>query len=721
MAIGAGRSLSLGALLRNLESAGPRLATLWKAGLRSLAARPRSLERLLLLTIAGLVLVSIVASALTAFGLLREQATAQALARVRGAALAARYDIRRVGEDTLTAARLLASRPTLSRLAREGEALQLQLFLRRYCDTARLDGCALFRDGGLVASSGAVLPWNVADTAAREQGESFMIAGRERGPLGALVPVAGLPGAAVMATRKLDDRLAAELSSEAGVEIRLLPMSAWLESVDPAYRDLHSLALATGDIAVSPIPARQQFAASLPVFAPTGEAVLLIEARMPAEQVASVVGSFAQRLIVITLILAGAALFASLLLARRIGTPLQALAASAERLGQGDFSSSIPAQGTQEAEALARTMEDMRGNLLELTTTLRHREAEAQAVLQGIVEGVYAVDSDRRIRYLNAQAAKMLGAPANELVGRFCGDVLKPRDVDGRRPCDFACPIYTARDDGKARSTEYLQAGGVPRTVVITSSAPAGGLQVQVLRDETELEAVRRARDSVLANISHEFRTPLSAQLASVELMLDGLETMPRERLGELLESLQRGTLRLTRLIDNLLESVRIESGQLGIRRQPVSLAQVVEDAGDLIAGLLEQRRQRLRLAIPDELPLITGDAPRLTQVVTNLLANASKFGPGDGEIAVGVERRGDTVALWVEDAGPGAPELEGTSIFERFYRAADQEPDPRGLGLGLWIVKSIVERHGGEVRAARTADGHTRFTMTLPLGPGEA
>jgi signal transduction histidine kinase len=244
---------------------------------------------------------------------------------------------------------------------------------------------------------------------------------------------------------------------------------------------------------------------------------------------------------------------------------------------------------------------------------------------------------------------------------------------------------------------------------------------VQVLRDETELEAVRRARDSVLANISHEFRTPLSAQLASVELMLDGLESMPRERLAELLESLQRGTLRLTRLIDNLLESVRIESGQLGIRRQPVVLAQVVEDAQDLVGGLLTQRRQRLRIALPADLPPITGDAPRLTQVVTNLLANANKFGPEDSDITVGAARSGAGIELWVEDAGPGAPGLEGPSIFERFYRAADREPDPRGLGLGLWIVKSIVSRHGGAVRAARTPAGHTRFTVTLPAAPGAA
>ena len=170
-------------------------------------------------------------------------------------------------------------------------------------------------------------------------------------------------------------------------------------------------------------------------------------------------------------------------------------------------------------------MDDMRRNLLDLTTTLRQSEAEAQAVLQGVVEGVYAVDADRRIRYLNPQAAKMLGAPA----GGADRPVLRRRAEAARRrrPAalrlrlpDLHARATTARRSPPSTST----AGGVPRTVVITSAAPAGGLQVQVMRDETELEAVRRARDSVLANISHEFRTPLSAQLASIELMLDGLD-----------------------------------------------------------------------------------------------------------------------------------------------------------------------------------------------------
>jgi signal transduction histidine kinase len=92
-----------------------------------------------------------------------------------------------------------------------------------------------------------------------------------------------------------------------------------------------------------------------------------------------------------------------------------------------------------------------------------------------------------------------------------------------------------------------------------------------------------------------------------------------------------------------------------------------------------------------------------------------------DSEITIGAVQKGADVELWVEDSGSGAPELEGASIFERFYRAADREPDPRGLGLGLWIVKSIVERHGGEVRAGRTPAGTTRFTVSLPIAAGAA
>jgi len=194
---------------------------------------------------------------------------------------------------------------------------------------------------------------------------------------------------------------------------------------------------------------------------------------------------------------------------------------------------------------------------------------------------------------------------------------------------------------------------------------------------------------------------------------------MPRERLRELVATLERGTVRLTQLIDNLLESVRIESGQLAIRRQSVSLAEIVEDAQALVGSLLAQRNQQLLVELAEDLPQVTADKTRLTQVFVNLLANANKFAPEGSTVRIGARPEGSLLRAWVEDEGPGPAANEGESLFARFRRGA-QEPEPAGLGLGLWLVRSIIDRHGGEVDFERTAAGRTRFTFTLPLERAE-
>ena len=419
------------------------------------------------------------------------------------------------------------------------------------------------------------------------------------------------------------------------------------------------------------------------------------------------------------MILAALAVFGGLLLTEIVAGPVKALTEAAVRLGQGDFSTSIPPGGAAEVGMLARTMEDMRRNLVDLTGTLRRREAEAQAVLGGVVEGVYAVDKNRIIRYLNPQAARLLNVTTEQAVGQFCGDILKPRLEDGRRPCDFRCPILQARIERSAKAIEHLQVSNAEaRTTVITSAGMVDGLQVQVIRDETELEAVRRARDSVLANISHEFRTPLAAQLASIELLMEGLTTLQPEQQHELVQSLERGTLRLTRLIDNLLESVRIESGQLNIRHQSVELLEVVEDAQALVNSLLTMRRQTLEVTLPDDLPLIAGDKPRLTQVFVNLLANANKFAPEGSVVRIGARSRPIlTYNVGWRTKARVPPRRETDTIFARFQRGSEEEPEPGGLGLGLWIVKSIIDRHAGTIALVRTAAGPDSLHPFLATG----
>jgi signal transduction histidine kinase len=667
-----------------------------------------------------IVLLVVGGISISAIGSLRMLADQQGQSRVQLAGAMAREDLRRLGEDALTQAKAVAERPTLQRLMGDRQAASLGPYLRRSCNSDVIAACAVFEGRTLIAQAGVALPWSeIADTSS-EQGERFLAVptGIASPVLGASAQVGGATERRLYVARVMDAKLARQLTDRVGLGIRLINYRTFVEGkqIDDFTR-LHSAGLSDGRSAVARIETADVYAASFPVFASTGEAIALLEARLPASDIDQAVGTLVRRLLATAIVLAALAVLAGVILGQQVTGPVSTLTEAAERLGHGDFSTSIPVAGTKEVGKLARTMEDMRNNLVNLTSALRRREAEAQAVLGGIVEGVYAVDKSRVIRYLNPQAARLLGVQAHEAIGRFCGDVLKPcLEDNGMRPCETRCPIIRARSDGSSQATEKLALReGSPRTTIITSAAPVEDLQVQVIRDETELEGVRRARDSVLANISHEFRTPLAAQLASIELLRDGMDSMTADQQKELVFSLERGALRLTRLIDNLLESVRIESGQLGIRHQSVAISEIVEDADVLIGALLKQRRQTLQLELPEDLPRVDGDAPRLTQVFVNLLANASKFAPEDSTVRVGATSSEHTVTVWVEDEGPGVPEIESGSVFERFYRGPDQEPEPGGLGLGLWIVKSIINRHEGSIHAQRI-NGRTRFVVELRM-----
>ena len=704
---------------------GRRLRTLSDKGRsawRRLRTDPRALHLGWLLAgiNVALVLLVVIAISASALGSLRRLADEEGLARVQGAGAIAREEIRRTAEDARTSARLLSERPTLRRLLIQRETAALTPFLTRFCSTGGADACAVLQGSGLVARTGAELPWEQLLSAIAEQGERFFASP----PLLAVPVVGGMaafaddPDTRVYVVRLLDAGYAERLSTTVGQDVRIISYASFAESPIDDVERMHSAALSDGQFAVRKLEEEQSYASSFPLFASTGETVALIETRLPLDQIELSTGPLTLRLLTTALVVALVALLAGILLGEQVVRPVRALTAAAERLGRGDLSTSMPSRGAAEVGVLARTMEQMRRSLVELTGTLRLRDAEAKAMLAGIVEGVYAVDAQRRFSYLNPQAAKLLRVTAAEATGRFCGDVLKPCAQNGVRPCETpACPIVAARTNGSTQATERLALGGAhPRTMVISSAAPVDGLQVQVIRDETELESARSARDSVLANISHEFRTPLGAQLASIELLRDGLEHMSMRETRELVLSLERGTQRLTRLIDNLLESVRIESGQLGLRHQPLVLSELLEDARGLIGALLGQRNQTLEVAIPEDLPVFDGDGPRLTQVFVNLLANASKFAPEGSTVRVGARGDDGRLTAWVEDEGPGLPNMEQASIFDRFHRGPEQDPEPDGLGLGLWIVKSIVERQGGTVSAARTGEKRTRFTITLPL-----
>jgi signal transduction histidine kinase len=664
-----------------------------------------------------IVLLAVAAIAIACGVLLNRLVHQQGLVRAQLAVASGRELLRRAGEDALSDARALAERPTLQRLLADSSS-GLEPFLQRFCETTGTDVAALVRDGAALAQAGPGVDWSEINTAIQEQGERFVLAPKSGGALiwGAAV---SLPGSSVRAVtlRLTSPAMLARMGAQVGAQLKVVNFSTYHAPPDDELTPLHTQALANpGGAAAGVLAHGSVYDASLVIAAQTGEVVGLLDAQLSGAASLAATHSFDWILATTALIVAAIAGLIGVLYGRWLAKPVVALRDVAERIGRGDFSAAIPSVAPLEVGALARSMDAMRGNLVDLTDALRRREAEAQAVLSGVVEGVYAVDQERRIGYANEQVAKLLGRPASEIIGHFCGDVLRPQLIDGERPCVRHCPIIAARDTPQSSAHETLcMRDGSTRSTIIQSAPPIHGIQVQILRDETDLEAARRARDSVLGNISHEFRTPLAAQLASIELLRDGLGNMQPESQRELIANLERGVLRLMRLIDNLLESVRIEAGQLSIRQQPVDLAEVVTDAHDLIAPLLLQRQLRVEVDSQGISVLVRGDAQRLCQVFVNLLANAGKFSPENSTIRVGGQRLGTQIEVWVEDEGQGVADGSSGAIFERFQRGSEAEPDAPGLGLGLWIVKSIVERHGGSIRVRRTDAQRTRFTVVLP------
>lgn len=655
------------------------------------------------LVLLGAVLVVLTTAALTvsAGRVLRRIAEEEALSAAGREAARPGESAALAGAEVAAAARVLSERPTLQRLLDTGSRPERDAFLETFRRGADLTAVAVLKDGAEVGAAGTFAAvGEVSPVRLAEDGRIEVLASADL-PLHA--------GVTVRAARAFDP---AKGAGE-GVTLRVHPREALGSEpfgprsglLDGVAAEGRSRTARVDDALVAVAPLRAD-----------GRVVAVVEASLPVAFAERTERAWVREVRRIALVVLGLATIAGIVVARWLARPLERLGRAAERIGLGDLETPVPVGPGGEVGTLARTMEEMRKSLRETSARLRQSRAESESVLAAMHEGVFDVDADRRIRYLNPHLARLLGTTPAQAAGRFCGDVLGAVGADGRRPCEDSCPILEARSGGPARAVEHVAAaGGGRRSVVVTSATPVEGRQIQLVHEESDAEAGRRLRDAVLANLTHEFRTPLAAQLASVEMLKDRLGEMRPDEARDLVFSLERGALRLARLVDNLLESARLEAGEDQIRRHPVALDDVLEEAVESIRPLLEPRRQRLEMDVPPSLPSIRGDAPRLVQVLVNLLANANKFAPEGTVIRVGAAAAAGSVTLWVEDEGPGLPEGDDT-IFERFGRRAGGEPEQSGLGLGLWIARSIVERHGGRLYADPGERG-ARIRVVLPEG----
>jgi signal transduction histidine kinase len=230
--------------------------------------------------------------------------------------------------------------------------------------------------------------------------------------------------------------------------------------------------------------------------------------------------------------------------------------------------------------------------------------------------------------------------------------------------------------------------------------------------------ALQQLRSYFLASITHEFRTPLSALNASVEFLLDEIDHLSKEEIKDLLRSIHLSSTGLQTLIENLLESINIEAGRVTVRLRPIDLDEVVEEAVHVVRPLLSRRQQQLVVYYPPGLPQVMGDATRLQQALVNLLSNASKYGPMEQDIDLAIELLANgIVRISVADRGPGISPSDREKLFHRFVRLDTPGSAQYGVGLGLSVVKAIIEEHGGAVGVDARTGGGSIFWFTIPVG----
>ncbi len=406
-----------------------------------------------------------------------------------------------------------------------------------------------------------------------------------------------------------------------------------------------------------------------------------------------------------------------LFVSRRVTRPLRGMEDAARRMAEGDLGQRVPVSGTDEIAALGVALNRTAVALREKIERLGDEQMKVRTILDGMTEGVVALDDRGRLLLLNPSARAMFAVENGVPEGRPFLEVIRQKEL-----LDL---VEEVRASGTPARHE-LELGPPVNRVVAARGAPLGlgpdasGVLL-VLHDVTELRRLERVRSEFVANVSHELRTPLTCIKGYLETLLDGALDDPTHA-RRFLEVAGTHAERLDRLIDDLLELSNIESGRVTLVPRRLDLGDVVAGVAAMFERQTVQRRQTLAHAVPEGLA-VHADRDRLVQILVNLVDNAVKFTPEGGQVRIeAVPAPGGRVEVRVRDTGIGIPSTELPRITERFYRVdKTRSREVGGTGLGLAIVKHLVQAHGGELHVESALGHGTTVSFTLPAGEGAA
>lgn len=451
---------------------------------------------------------------------------------------------------------------------------------------------------------------------------------------------------------------------------------------------------------------RQQTAAGQPV---------LLRFALPLETVTSVVSDFRNTLwlasILLLVILGGV----TLLVSRSFTNRVDRLTAFSKRVAEGDFHAEPSGSSGDALDALGASLNQTAARLNQMIRTVTEERNLSSAILGSMVEGVAVVNASERVLFSNPSFASILGLDAPPQPGSGLVEVIRQTEL-----------IEAVRKvlAGEPRVESEIVTGTLRQhffaaTVAAVKTTQANGAVV-VLHDITDLRKLERVRRDFVANVSHEFRTPLTAIQGFSETLLAGAMNDPQNRdrfLGIIVEHSRR----LARLTEDLLMLSKMDADRLELEIRKLPVEQLVSSCVETSQPRAKEKDLRLSVNLDKNIPDIAGDRRRLTEVLQNLLDNAIQYTPAGGQIMISAEAKDAEVEITVSDTGIGIPEADQPRIFERFYRVdVARSREVGGTGLGLSIAKHLMEAHGGKLWVESEVGNGSQFHFSVPIFDAE-
>jgi two-component system phosphate regulon sensor histidine kinase PhoR len=453
-----------------------------------------------------------------------------------------------------------------------------------------------------------------------------------------------------------------------------------------------------------------------------GSDPIVVRLAVPLSQIDLSLVELRQRLLIATLVVLLSGGLVSFAFARIFAARVQRLQRFSQRIAEGDFRPLLREGPRDELSDLADSLNQTAARLDREIRLLSGERNRSSAILRSMVEGVAVIDAEERLVFYNRAFSEILIVDSANAEGRPLIEVVRNSDLVGL--------IRRALRGDEGLQSDITMGITQTRSFSITAApvkaldAPASGRDPQakpsgavvVLHDVTELRRLERVRQDFVANVSHEFKTPLTAIQGFAETLLAGALDDP-ENNRRFLEIIRNHAIRLARLTNDLLKLARIEAGKMEVEFSSVSLLELIEGCTETTLLKANRKEITLEITVPPQLPAVRGDAALLRDVLQNLLDNAIQYTPARGHISVSATAGPREAVVTVANTGIGIPLADSERIFERFYRVdAARSREAGGTGLGLSIAKHIVEAHGGKLWVESTVGQGSRFSFSLPL-----